>query len=135
MKNSKFVKAVLLVSGLIATGIGGAILIIPEAFYATYGIELSGNTSLLNEIRASGGGLLATGILILSGALVARLTFTSLIISTLLYLSYGLSRVISTIIDGMPNNGLTQSTVLEIIIGLVCVITLVRYQSRQTGEA
>lgn len=131
MKNSKMIKSILFVSGLIATLIGAAILTIPGPFYATYGIELENNVSLLNEIRASGGGLLATGILIFSGAFVARLTFTSLVVSTLLYLSYGLSRIISTMIDGMPAEGFVQSAILEIIIGLVCIFVLLKYQGRQ----
>jgi len=135
MKNSKVIKAVLIASGLIAALIGGAIVIIPTAFYTAYGIELGGNVSLLNEIRASGGGLLATGILIFSGAFVARMTFTSLVVATILYLSYGLSRIISTIIDGTPAEGLVQSAILEIVIGLVCVFALVKYQGKQRENA
>ena len=135
MKNSKVIKAVLFISGLIASVIGGAIVTIPTAFYATYGIELGGNVSLFNEIRASGGALLATGILIFSGAFVSRLTFTSLVVATLLYLSYGLSRILSTVIDGVPDEGLVQSAVLEIVIGLVCAFSLSKYQCRQRESA
>ena len=65
MKNSNVVKTVLILSGLIASGIGGAIVFDPVIFYATYGIELAGNNSLFNEIRAPGGALLASGILIM----------------------------------------------------------------------
>lgn len=130
MKQSRTVKSVLFVSGLIASVIGGAILTIPTSFYATYGIDLGSNVNLLNEIRASGGGLLATGILILSGVFIARLTFTSLVVSTLLYLSYGVSRIQSTLIDGVPNEGLVQSAILEIVIGLVCLFVLVKYQDK-----
>lgn len=135
MKKSKTVKAALLVSGLIAIVIGSAIVTIPTPFYATYGIELGANVSLFNEIRASGGALLASGILILSGAFVARLTFTSLLVSTLLYLSYGLSRILSTIMDGLPNEGLVQSAVLEIVIGLVCLLALVNYWDQKMEDA
>lgn len=135
MNKSKTVKAALLVSGLIAIVIGSAILAIPTPFYATYGIELATNVSLLNEIRASGGALLASGILISSGVFVARLTFTSLLFSSLLYLCYGLSRILSTIVDGLPNEGLVQSAVLEIVIGLACLLALVNYRDRKKGDA
>lgn len=135
MINSKTVKAILLISGIIATVIGGAILAVPTAFYATYGIEPGANVNLLNEMRASGGGLLASGILILSGVFVARMSFTSLVVSTLLYLSYGLSRVLSMVMDGVPIEGLVQSAVLEIIIGLVCVFALVKYSDRKKAGA
>ncbi|MDH3693124.1 MAG: DUF4345 domain-containing protein [Gammaproteobacteria bacterium] len=131
MKNSKVLKVILFISGLIATGVGAAILIMPVAFYATYDIELVGNTSLLNEIRAPGGSLLASGALIMLGAFVAKLTFTSAVVSTLLYLSYGLSRILSIGIDGIPAEGLVHAVVLEIIVGLVCVFALLKYQEKQ----
>lgn len=126
MKNSTTLKVILIISGLIATGIGGAILFVPTAFYATNGIELDGNISLLNEIRAPGGALLASGILIMLGAFVAKLTFTSLVVSTLLYLSYGISRIASIAMDGIPVEGLVQAAALEMAIGLVCVFTLIK---------
>jgi hypothetical protein len=135
MKNSKVLKTILIISGLIASGIGAAILFAPVAFYATYGIELGGNFSLLNEIRAPGGALLAIGLLIISGAFVDKLAFTAVVVSTLLYLSYGLSRVMSIAIDGMPAEGLVQAAVLEIITGLACVFALVKYRGKQKESA
>jgi len=131
MKKSKILKTILILSGLIASLIGAAILFAPVAFYATYDIELGKNLSLLNEIRAPGGALLASGILIISGAFVNELTFTATVVSTLLYLSYGLSRVMSIAIDGMPVEGLVQAAVLEIVIGMACIFALVTYQQKQ----
>ncbi|MCU7927822.1 MAG: DUF4345 family protein [Candidatus Thiodiazotropha sp. (ex Dulcina madagascariensis)] len=57
-------------SGLVASGVGAAILFAPVTFYATHGIALEADFSLLNEIRASEGGLLVSGLLIMSGAFV-----------------------------------------------------------------
>jgi hypothetical protein len=128
MKNSKALKVILFVSGLIAISIGGMVLVQPAAFYATNGIDLAGNVSLLNEIRASGGALLAAGILILSGAFVASLTFTAVVVASLLYLSYGLSRILSFTIDGMPLESLVQAAALEVVIGVLCVYFFVRYR-------
>jgi len=135
MKNSKVLKVVLFVSGLIAAGIGGAILVMPAAFYASNGIDLGGNVSLLNEIRASGGALLAAGILIISGCFVASLTFTAVVVASLLYLAYGLSRILSFGIDGMPSEGLVQAATLEIVIGVVCVCVFAKYREKQTESA
>jgi len=128
MKNSKVLKIVLFVLGLIAASVGGFILIMPGAFYASNGIDLGGNVSLLNEIRASGGLLLAAGILIISGSFVASLTFTAVVLASMLYLSYGLSRILSFAIDGMPSEGLVQAAVLEIVIGVVCLWTFAKYR-------
>ena len=131
MKNSKVLKSILFISGLMLIGFGGAILFMPVAMAAISGIELGGNISLLNETRAPGGALLASGILVMSGAFVAKLTFTSVVVSTLVYLSYGLSRILSMAIDGMPDEGLVQVAVLEIVVGLVCVFALIRYQETE----
>jgi len=134
MKNSKLLNATLILSGLVAAGIGGAILFMPAAFHATNGIELGGNTSLLNEVRAPGGALLACGMLIVSGAFVASLTFTSLVVSSLLYLSYGLSRILSMVVDGFPVEGLVQATAFEMVIGMVCFATLVRCKNCESAS-
>ena len=131
MKNSNVLKTILIISGLIASGIGATILFAPVAFYATYGIELGGNFSLLNEIRAPGAALLASGILIMLGAFVAKLTFTSTVISIMIYLSKGISRILSMVIDGIPAEVLVMATVVEIIIGLVSIFALLKYRENE----
>ncbi len=134
MQNSAVLKTILTVAGLIGAGVGGAILLIPEAFHATTGIRLSGDVSLLNEMRASGGALLASGVLVMSGAWIPKLAFTSAMVASMLYLSYGLSRVLSMVIDGMPDPGLVQVAGLEIVIGTVCVFALAKYRKKVGRE-
>jgi len=129
MKNSKILKTILIISGLIATAIGASILFVPEWFYASYGITLDGRVSLINELSASGGAVLASGVFILLGAFMSRLTFTAIVISTLLFLSYGLSRIVSMISIGMPVEGLIQAATLEIIIGGICLYALVKFNN------
>lgn len=131
MKNSKVLKTILLISGLMLTGFGAAILFMPVEMAALNGIEFGGQISLLSETRAPGGALLASGILIMSGAFLAKLTFTSVVVSALVYLSYGLSRILSMATDGMPAEGLVQVAVLEIVTGLVCVFALVKYRENE----
>ena len=127
MKNSKTLKATLIISGFIGVYIGVEILFFPISFYATSGIDLGSNVSLLNEIRAPGGALLLSSVLIIMGAFVPRLTFTSIILATLLYLSYGLSRILSMVIDGRPAEILIYVSALEIAIGLVCAFMLAKF--------
>ena len=128
MKDSKVLKIILFISGLIAIGVGAAILFAPVAFYASSGITLGTDISILNEIRAGGGGIMVIGILIMSGAFIADLAFTSAITSMLMYLSYGASRIISFIVDGLPVDALIQVAVLEIIVGLVSFFALLKYK-------
>lgn len=124
---SKALKAILIIAGLIGVYVGVEILFFPISFYATSGIEIGDNVSLLNEIRAPGGALLISSVLIILGAFVSKLTFTSIVLATLLYLSYGLSRIVSMMVDGRPAEILVYVAVLEIIIGLICAFMLVKY--------
>ena len=128
MKNSYLLKAMLLIAGLIIAGIGGAELFTPVGFHATSGIALGDDINLMNEMRAPGGALLVLGLLIIAGAFIPVLTFTAIIVATVLYLSYGFSRVFSIAFDGMPDAILLQATALEIAIGLICAFSLVRYR-------
>lgn len=65
---------------------------------------------------------------------IKAVLFISGLIATL-YLSYGFSRILSTAIDGVPAEGLVQSTALEIVIGLVCVFFLTKYHGKQKEYA
>lgn len=131
MKHSTVLKTILFLSGLIVTGIGGVILLTPVAYFASNGIDLGGNITLLNEVRAPGGALLASGLLIVTGVFVPKLTFTSAVIATLVYLSYGISRMLSIAIDGMPADALVTATIVEIVIGLVALFAVVTYRNSE----
>lgn len=124
--------SVLSISGIIAISFGAAILFAPESFYATYGIILDNNASQLNETRASGGSLLGIGLMITSGAIWSQLTFASLIASGAVYLSYGLSRLLSIVMDGSPDSGLVAATALELAIGAISLFALFRYLNQKT---
>jgi len=127
IKNSALLKVVLLLSGLIAIGIAGAILFAPEAFYATYGIELGNDASLVNELKAPSGVLLVTGLLMLAGVFRSEFTFVSTVTASAIYLSYGLSRLLSMAIDGMPNGALVGAASFELVIGTFCLLALLRF--------
>ena len=134
MKNSRVLKTVLFIAGLIGVGIGSAILFFPVAFHATSGITIGNDISLLNEIRAPGGVLLGFGILIILGEVYEKLTFTSTIVATFVYLSYGLSRIVSIMLDGFPSSALIQVMVFEIVVGLLCGFLLLRYKHQDMAN-
>ena len=86
---------------------------------------VNSDASLLNELRASGGGLAAVGGYILCGAFIAELACSAALLATLMYLGFGLARVMSMALDGMPDSRLLQVTILEFAIGLLCFAALV----------
>lgn len=125
------IQSLLIIAGIIAIIVGGAMLFIPVAFEASAGIHLGENISLLSEVRAPGGTLLVAGILIMSGAFVAKMTHISILLSCLFYLSYGLSRVLGIMMDGVPSESLMIATVVEIIIGLVSLFLMIKLRTKQ----
>jgi hypothetical protein len=131
----KLLGAVLFTSGLVVVVIGAASLFAPAAFHGFGGIDVGGDASLLNELRAAGGVLLATGAVVLLGAFVPRLTTTAAALGALLYLSYGLSRLLGMAVDGMPATGLVAATAVELVLGLACAYTVVRLRRTRAARA
>ena len=126
-------RGLLLVSGLLAAGIAAMILFAPDAFYSGYGIDVGSNVNLTNEMKAPAGMLLLAGLLMLIGVLRAELAALSLATATVIYLSYGLSRLLSMAIDGVPNSALVLAAVLEVGIGLACLFGLLLHR-RATSD-
>ena len=126
-------KGLLLASGLIAAGIAATILFAPDAFYASYGIETGSDVSLSNELKAPAGTLLLAGLLMLAGVVRTEFTLASLGTASLIYLSYGLSRLLGMAIDGIPHSGLVSAAMLEIAIGVISLLVFAR--CRKTKSA
>ena len=123
-------RLVLLLSGLIAVAIAGTILTAPDAFYAGYGIQVGGNATLANELKAPAGALLVAGLLMFAGVFRSKFIVASLITATIVYLSYGMGRVLSIAIDGLPHSGMISAAGIEIVIGTVCLLTLLHVRRK-----
>jgi len=119
-------KSTLVISALVALGVGGAILAVPDAFFGSNGITLGPNVNLRNEIRAPGGALVGTGLMMLIGALFARMANTGLLIAATIFLGYGTARLLSMVVDGLPESGLVAATGLELAIGLLNLAVYMR---------
>ena len=124
-------------SGAIGVAVGAASLMAPVWFHGTSGIHLDPQVELLNEMRATGGSLVAIGALILSGAFWQSLTRTSAIVATVVYVSYGLSRALAIGMDGRPSGTLILVMVLELGIGALTAFAMSKVPPsvRQTLEA
>jgi hypothetical protein len=134
MNSSRTHRILLAASGLIAFGIGAAILVAPAAFHASYGTDLGTNANLLSEIRAPGGALMVLGAMMLIGVFAPAFTLASTAIAATVYLAYGLSRLLSMALDGMPGEGLLTATAFELVLGFACTVVLVRSARRARLE-
>ena len=135
MKNTVLVKLTLVLSGLMAAGIGLTILAAPQVLHESVGIARVDDVNLLNEVKASGGLLLASGLFALAGAIRARLALPAMIVSAMVYLSYGLSRLVSVVVDGLPNDAILQTIGLELAVATLCVFVLGTQRASQPTVA
>ncbi len=109
-----------------AVAIAATILVARNAFYTGYGIAVGGNATLANELKAPAGALLVAGLLMFAGVIRSGLAVMSLATATAVNLSYGLRRVMSIAIDGFPHSGMISAAVVELVIGAVCLVTLLQ---------
>lgn len=124
--NNRFTLIFLFLSGLLLLGIGSAILLVPHAFHASNGIVLGDDPSLLSEVRAPGGLLTASSILILFGTFRRSFRPQAMALAILVYGSFGLARLLGLVLDGMPSIGLVASTAIELIVAAIGLLILGR---------
>ena len=103
-------------SGLLLLFIGGGILLVPHAFHAGNGIALGADPSLLSEVRAPGGLLVASALFLICGSFKAALRLDALRLAVMVYGSFGLARLVALAVDGVPSAGLLGSTAIELIV-------------------
>ena len=94
---------------------------------------MGGNATLANELKAPAGALLVAGLLMFAGALRLKFAVISLTTAAIVYLSYGAARVLSIAVDGIPHSGMVSAAGIEIVIGAVCLITLLHEQRTRTS--
>lgn len=112
------------ISGLLLLIIGSTILLMPQSFYASDGVLLGNNPSLLSEVRASGGMLTGGALVIFAGIFRPTLRSLAMTLSVLIYGSFGLARLLSLTIDGMPSNNLLVAIVVELTVAAIGITML-----------
>ena len=130
MKDSKVLKIILFLLGLILFILGSWRLINPISFFENSGLALSYDVGLLNEARATGGVVVGFGILILLGTFFQKLSYTSTIAAFVIFLSFGFSRVIGIILDGNPGESIIQGILFEFTFGLLGLFALYKYRDK-----
>ena len=121
-----FQKIALGVAGITALGIGASILIAPYAFYASYGIVLAPNPSLLSELRAPGAGLAAFGAVMLAGIVKPALRQAAVVAALTIFVAFPAGRVLGLVADGIPSSGILGALILELVIAVLCLVAFRR---------
>ena len=119
---------ILAISGLFLTMIGTLRLSNPIANYSkNSGIELANEVNLLNEVRGVSAVMLCAGIIILLGIFLPKLTLTSLVVATLIFLGFAIGRGVSSAVDGKPNKLIRKGVVYELVFGALNIFGLFNY--------
>lgn len=119
----------LVFAALLLLAIGGTILLVPHTFYASDGIMLGNDPSLLSEIRAPGGLLASSGLLIFLGAFRTPLRSFAITLTVLVYGAFGLSRLVGFTLDGIPSNNLVMATGVELTVAVIGLVIFCRQPS------
>jgi len=130
MKDSKFLKGILILLGVFLTIMGFWRLIDPIAFFEYSGLILTNNAGLLNEARGTGGAIIGFGLIILLGAFKKKLTYTSTIVAMVLFFGFGIARVLGFALDGNPGDALLKGIIFEFVFGVLALFALIKYRDK-----
>lgn len=132
---SRGARSALAVSGLVLLAVGVPILLGPLAYQAGMGVALPNDPTLLSDLRAMAGSLIGFGLLLVAGARWSRrFGHGAAIGGAVLYLSYGLGRLLSMAVDGLPSGALIGSAAIELLVGgVLALVALHPSRSRHHG--
>lgn len=124
MRLSLVARVVLILAGVVASGVGTTILLFPLDFYADVLPLDAAAPSLLSDLRAAGALVLVSGLIALLGAVLARFSVVAAWSSSCLYLSYGAARLLGWLLDGPPARTWMWAGAVELALGLACAWVL-----------
>jgi len=117
---------ILSISGLLLLVVGTLRLSNPIKNYAkNSGIKIDNDVDLLNEVRGTSSVQLFAGIIILLGIFIPKLTFTSFVVATLIFIGFAIGRLLSINFDGKPNKQIIQGLIFELVLGSLNIFGLV----------
>ena len=114
-------RLVLAAAGGLLGVIGGALIISPRQFLEMSEVSVGRDPGLMSEIAAPGGLLLITGAFMILGAVRVRFANPSLLTGAIVYGSYGLGRLVSLFLHGLPSQSLIIAMFLELGISGVLI--------------
>ncbi len=123
------IHAFLALSGVILLYVGCSTLVTPHAFFAASGAALGSEPSLMSEVRAPGGMLLVSGVIVALGAFRRDMAGLALGLTALIYATFGVSRLVSVALDGMPSEALVLALAIELGVGALAMAAFIHVRS------
>ncbi|MEL6858499.1 MAG: DUF4345 domain-containing protein [Pseudomonadota bacterium] len=109
-------------SGAILTLIGGALMFAPKAFLETSHVFIDRDPGLMSELTAPSGVLIITGAFMILAAIKLRFANPALSIGAIVYGSYGVGRLISMVLHGLPSESLITATAVELAVAALLIV-------------
>ncbi len=119
-------RALLACAALIACAVGSALAFFPVQFRQSYGVPTELDAAVLSETRAPGGALIALGLLMAGGSAVKAWRAAGLGVAVATFSGYGLARLLSIVLDGVPSSDLLGATAVEVSFGVLAAFVLIR---------
>lgn len=113
-------------SGAILGLISGALIVSPQAFLKSSGITIDRDPGLMSELTAPAGVLLITGALMMVGAVRLRFARAGLTVGAIVYGTYGVGRLVSMALHGLPSQALITATLIELGLGAILAVLRMR---------
>ncbi|MDE4174762.1 DUF4345 domain-containing protein [Phaeobacter sp. PT47_59] len=132
---SYLIKPFLFLSAAVLMMVGVMLSFAPEVLYASSGQVLQDSVLIRSDLRAGGMLLLLSGVFVLWAALRGNQIRPALQLSALIYLGYGLGRIVSIALDGAPDATLVTVTAIEWALGLGALALMRQGKTAGTGQA
>lgn len=132
MEESRGFQVILIVLALSLVIFGGWRLVDPIGFYAFSGLELSDDAGLLSEVRAAGGIIMVSGLVVGLGAFRHAWSRTSVVLAAVVFLSAGLARLLGIALDGPPGAEVIQGMAIELVFGVLALVAFFKYRDGDT---
>jgi hypothetical protein len=110
-------RTALLGSGSLLELIGSTLLFSPEGFLAMSGVTVPQDPALMSELAAPASMLIIVACLMLIGGVKLRFADLGLLAGGTVYGSYGVGRVVSMFMHGLPSAPMIAAMLVEIGIG------------------
>ena len=112
--------------------IGGSLMFTPKSFLEMSAVFVAHDPSLMSELVAPSGILLVTGAFMVLGAFKLRFAYLALSVGAIVYGSYGIGRLVSVGLNGVPSEALIAAAVIELAIaGFLVSLRLTGGASKQ----
>jgi hypothetical protein len=107
---------------------GGWRLLDPFGFYTFSGLKLSDVAGVLSEVRAAGGVIAFSGLVVGLGAFRHAWSPTSVVLAAVVFLSLGVGRLLGIAFDGSPGAGVIQGMTTELVFGGLALFAFFKYR-------